>query len=78
MRRVVLWLVLSAAAVGVGFLFALMVMSVLQAVLPPFRFPEDDDSWRELGPVLAGYGVWATMAVAGSVLAWRCVRSRVE
>jgi hypothetical protein len=46
------------------------------AVLPPFRFPEDDDSLRNYGPVLIAYSVWGLTALVGSVLAWRWVNER--
>lgn len=76
MKRIVLWLALTAGAVIVGFGLAWVALGAVSAVLPPFRYPDDDDTLRERGPVLVAYATWGLTSLAGSVLAWRWVRGR--
>ena len=65
----------SALAVVLGFGMAWVAMAAASAVLPPFRFP-DDDTLREYGPVLLAYATWALTSLIGTILAWRCMRVR--
>lgn len=76
LKRLLLWLALTAAAVCLGFAVAWVVLAAATALLPPFRFPDDDDSLREFGPVLLAYGSWAMTSLLGTILAWRWVRRR--
>lgn len=75
MKRLAAWVVLTGVAVAVGFGLALGFIYVANAFLPPFR-PNDDDTWREFGPVLVAYAIWGVSSLTGAVLAWRCVRDR--
>jgi hypothetical protein len=77
-RSVLVWLALTACAVGVGFGLALVTMLALDAVLPPFKVPADDDTLRERGPVLIAYATWGLTSFVGAVLAWRWVRRRSD
>ncbi len=70
------WAVLTAGAVVIGFGLAWVALLALQAILPPFRYPEDDDTLREFVPVAIAYATWALTSLVGAVLAWRWVRSR--
>jgi hypothetical protein len=73
-----LWLLLTVIAVAAGFVLAMIVSLALNAILPPFRFPEDDDSMREFIPAAITYATWATTTVLGSAVAWRWTRRRPD
>ena len=75
MKRFVIWLVVTALAVAIGFGLAGVVLSVFNWVLPPFQI-EDDDTLRERVPVLIAYATWAITSVVGAVWAWRLTRDR--
>ena len=55
---------------------AWVALFALQAILPPFRYPADDDTLRELVPVAIAYATWSLTSLVGAILAWRWVRSR--
>ncbi len=74
MRSFMLWLALTACAVVVGFAFAWLALLVVNASLPPFRFPEDDDTWRDYGPAILAYTTWGLTSLIGTVLASYWVR----
>ncbi|MBA3403989.1 MAG: hypothetical protein H0U13_04750 [Gemmatimonadaceae bacterium] len=76
MRRLALWLLLTGLAVIVGFGLAWVVLGALGLILPPFQYPDDDDTIRDYGPVLAAYATWGMTSLVGSALAWRWLRSR--
>jgi hypothetical protein len=71
-----LWALLTLGAVFVGFGLALAALAIVNAILPPFQYPADDDTWRDYGPAALAYGVWALTSVGGAMLAWRIVRRR--
>jgi hypothetical protein len=75
MRRLSTWLFLAGLSIIVGFGLAVAVIAVSNALLPPFR-PQDDETMRELGPVLIAYAVWAITSLGGATLAWRFVNRR--
>lgn len=76
MRGLVAWLALTALAVAVGFATAWVALEAAIAILPPFRFPDDDDTLREYGPVVLAYATWTLTSLTGSILAWRWVGRR--
>lgn len=78
MRSVLVWLALTACAVGVGFGLAWVTMLALDAVLPPYKVPADDDTLREREPVLIAYTTWGLTSFVGAVLAWHWVRRRPD
>jgi hypothetical protein len=63
-------------AIAIGFGLAWVALFAVNAMLPPFRFPEDDDSLRDYGPAAVAYATWVVSSVVGTVLAWRWVRRR--
>jgi hypothetical protein len=71
-----LWLVLVACAIVVGFGLAWLALVAVNAVLPPFEYPEHDDTLRDHGPVIIAYATWGLSSLVGAVLAWRWVRRR--
>lgn len=76
MKPFLIWLTWTALAVMVGFGLAWVALAVVDWVLPPFRYPQDDDTLRERVPALIAYATWAIVSVVGSVAAWRRVRAR--
>lgn len=70
MRHLLVSLLLIPIGFAVGFVLAWVVLFAASALLPPFR-REDDDTWREFGPVALAYGTWAATTLVGFVLAWR-------
>lgn len=78
MRSVVGWLALTACAVIVGFGLAWVALFALNAALPPFNYPADDDTLRERGPVFIAYATWGLTSLVGAVLAWHWVRRRPD
>jgi len=60
----------------IGFGLAWVALFALQAILPPFRYPADDDTLREFVPVVIAYATWGLTSLVGAILAWRWVRSR--
>ncbi|MEP7379404.1 MAG: hypothetical protein ABI725_07590 [Chloroflexota bacterium] len=70
MKHLLVSLLLIPTAFAVGFVLAWVVLFGLNALLPPFR-PEDDDTWREIGPVALAYETWAATTLTGIILAWR-------
>jgi hypothetical protein len=74
-RAAAIWLVLSGLAFGLGLALGLAFLGIANGLLPAFR-PEDDDTMREFFPVALAYAVWAATTLAGSIVAWRLVRSR--
>lgn len=77
-REVCCRLALTACAVVVGFGLAWVALFALNAVLPPFNYPADDDTLRERGPVFIAYATWGLTSLVGAVLAWRWVRRRSD
>jgi hypothetical protein len=74
MKALATWIALTGAAFVVGFGLAWVVVAGANWVLPPFRYPDDDDTVRDYGPVFLGYAAWGLTTLIGSVLAWRHVR----
>lgn len=70
MRHLLISLLLIPIAFAVGFALAWVVLFGVNALLPPFR-PEDDETWREIGPVALAYGTWAATTLGGIIAAWR-------
>jgi len=70
MKHLLVSLLFIPIGLAVGFVLAWAVLFGVNALLPPFR-PEDDETWREIGPVALAYGAWAAATVAGIVLALR-------
>lgn len=73
MRALLLWLAMTGVAVAVGFGLAWVVAFAVNAVLPPFRYPDDEDTLRNYGPVMIAYATWGLTSVVGAVLAWRWI-----
>jgi hypothetical protein len=73
--RSLIGLAILGVAIGLGFLAALAVILVMNAVLPAFR-PEDDETLRELIPAAIAYATWAGTAGLLVFVAWRRLRSR--
>jgi hypothetical protein len=73
-RPFLLWLLVTVVAAAAGFVVAVIVSLALNAILPPFRFPEDDDSMREFIPAAITYATSAITTVLGSAAAWRWTR----
>lgn len=76
MKSLLTWLALTAAAVVFGFGLAWVALGAVTLVLPPFRYPDDDDTLRDYGPVAIAYATWGLTTVVGAVLAWRWVYRR--
>jgi len=78
LKHLLVSLLLIPVGFAVGFVLAWVVLIGVSAFLPPFR-PEDDDTWREIGPVSLAYLTWAATTLAGVVLAlrreWRARRA---
>jgi ABC-type Fe3+-siderophore transport system permease subunit len=75
LRRSLIGLAVLGIALGLGFVAALAVILVMNAVLPAFR-PEDDETLRELIPAAIAYATMAGTTCFVVFVAWRRLRSR--
>ena len=77
MRDSIRWVLLVGSvlllAVVAGFVAAVAVLAVSQALLPPFR-PEDDDTLRDYGPAAVAYLAWGAGSLFTFLLGWRRIR----
>jgi len=72
-RFIALLLSVMTIAVVVGFLAAVALLAVFQAVLGPLR-REDGDTLREFASVALAYATWAVGTAITLVLGWRRIR----
>jgi hypothetical protein len=72
-RWIALLLSLGTIAIVVGFVAAVVVLVLLEAVLPPFR-PADEGTLRAFVPIVLAYLAWGVGTVVTIILGWRRIR----
>jgi hypothetical protein len=72
-RWIALLVSLATIATVVGFVAAVLVLVVVEAVLPGSR-PSEGDTLRAFVPAVLAYVTWSSAAIVTLALGWRRIR----